>query len=479
MRFTLPFLFISLFFGESLTAQQVLVSDEFQLRSDLDYEVIGELKGQVLVFRDLTNTFEVQGFDQNMRSSWTKEIELQKRSPEVLAINTLDEDFTVFFKHRISGSTKLRANKYDASANVVDTSVIADLGSIFFNPDVTVARSEDRSKVLLYYVEKQKTLQVYVFDNKTMETLWTKSIEPDDFRWAEDIIHMTVDNMGRMHAVIEKDSYRARRNSSHFDVYQYPMEGGLLSLQEVNMKDPEEEMAIYDLSFVYDNKNKRLSAGGFFYRRNSVKAEGYFFFTLADGALRHKMTYHPFSEAFVESILGKEIRRNRGLEEIKIQEVVLRQDGGILIIGEEARNYQRRLASSSRLVYDGTARNITDFYYNDLFALCINPDGSPDWTTVMHKKQYSQDDFGAFSSFFLVKNPASLRVIFNDEIKYENTVSQYALFSSGRLDRTSLLSTTNLNLRLRFRDAIQVAPNKMLVPSERRNRVRIAKIELD
>ena len=462
------------------SGQQVLVSDEFQLRSDLQYFLIGEFKGQVLIFRDLTNTFEVQAFDQNMRSSWKKEIALERRSPEILGIQAIDDEFAVFYKHRSRGTTKLRANRYDASANIKDTIIMADLGNIFFNPTVTLVRSADRTKVLLYFIDKQRVIQVFVFDLNQMQTIWAKRFEPDDYRWAEDIIHMNVDNNGRMHMVIEKDSYRARRNSSHLDVYQFPMDGGLMTFHEVNLPAIEEEhVSVYDLFFRYDNLNNRLSAGGLYYTRNAIKSEGYLFFALADGALRNTLSYHPFTESFVESILGKEIRKNKGLEEIKIQDVVLRQDGGLVIIGEEARNYQRRLASNSRLVYDGAARSITDFYYNDLFALCVHPDGSLDWETVMHKKQYSQDDFGAYSSFFLFKNPGSLRLIFNDEIKYENTVSQYALFSSGRLDRMSLLSTANLNLRLRFRDALQVSPTKILVPSERRNRVRIAKIELD
>lgn len=460
-----------------VAAQEIMVSDEFQLRSDLDYALIGELKGRVLLFRDLQNSFEVQAYDQNMRSSWTKELALKKRAPEVLAINTIGDEFTIVYKHRKGGETTIRTHRYDASANLIDSLTIVDLGYLFFTPDFTVVRSEDRSKLLIYYVEKQRILRAHVFDNVQMKLLWSRSFEPDDYRWAEDILHVDVDNKGVMHYVIEKDNYRAQRKSSSFDIYQYPVgESDLLNFHEVELK---EDLNIYDLYFRYDNQNNRLTAGGFYYYNSSSRAEGYFFFTYPDQAMQHIVSYHKFSESFVETIIGKDIRKNRGLEEVKIQDVVLRQDGGILIIGEEARNFQRRLASTNRMVYDGVARSITDFYYNDIFTLCLHPDGKLDWEKIMHKKQYSQDDFGVFSSFFLFKNPASLRFIFNDEIKLENTVSQYALFSSGRTDRTSLLSTTNLNLRLRFRDAVQISPTKILVPSERRNRVRIARIELD
>ena len=66
----LRILFFCLFgaFSFSLSAQQIMVSDELPLRSDIGYEIIGELGDDVLLFRDKSVTFEVQAFDENMRS---------------------------------------------------------------------------------------------------------------------------------------------------------------------------------------------------------------------------------------------------------------------------------------------------------------------------------------------------------------------------------------------------------------------------
>jgi hypothetical protein len=94
----------------------------------------------------------------------------------------------------------------------------------------------------------------------------------------------------------------------------------------------------------------------------------------------------------------------------------------------------------------------------------------------LHKKQYSQDDEAIFSSFFLLKSPDRLHFMFNDEIKYENTCSEYVLNPIGEFDRNSLLSTVNQGLRLRFRDAIQISATECLAPSEFRNRLRLVLI---
>ena len=112
-----------------------------------------------------------------------------------------------------------------------------------------------------------------------------------------------------------------------------------------------------------------------------------------------------------------------------------------------------------------------------MFVISIHPDGKTHWKTILHKKQYSQDDDGIYSSFFLFKTPSNLRFLFNDEIRYENTVSEYVLNGVGAYERKSLLSTANLDLRLRFRDAMQVSAQELIVPSERRNRLRLVKLQ--
>ena len=94
----------------------------------------------------------------------------------------------------------------------------------------------------------------------------------------------------------------------------------------------------------------------------------------------------------------------------------------------------------------------------------------------MHKKQYSQDDEGVFSSYFLHRSAGNLHFLFNDEIKYENTCSEYILSPTGAFDRNGLLNTVNQSLRLRFRDAIQLSATETLVPSEFRNKLRLVLI---
>jgi hypothetical protein len=138
---------------------------------------------------------------------------------------------------------------------------------------------------------------------------------------------------------------------------------------------------------------------------------------------------------------------------------------------------ERRINNMNRMMYDNFSRSIIDYYYNDIFIIAINPDGEFHWQSVLYKKQYSQDDMGAFSSFFIFRTPEKLHLLFNDEIKYENTVSEYLLRGDGKSERKSILSTENQKIRLRFKDALQVNAQRIIIPSERRGRLRLARLE--
>ena len=151
---------------------------------------------------------------------------------------------------------------------------------------------------------------------------------------------------------------------------------------------------------------------------------------------------------------------------------MLRQDGGALMIAERNHEVQRGTAAGRGFFRDGM-RMIVDYYYDDLFAIAFSPKGMPQWKTALHKKQYSQDDEGTFSSYFLLKTPENLRFLFNDEIKYENTCSEYVLSPAGEFDRNGILNTVNQGLRMRFRDALQISSSECLVPSEFRNRLKL------
>lgn len=454
-------------------AQVLTVSENISLRTDTRYNLIGELGGQTLLFQDRSNKFEIQAFDKRMRESWTKELELDRRSPEVIGLVTDEEHFYLSYIFRERNRIILKVHKYNAAANLVDSTVVADLGFIFFTPNFNLEQSEDDSKLLLYYSDNSQELHAFSFDLGQMKTLWQGRHKPQDFFFNENFVQALIDDSGRMHLALIYNNFRSRRKEHYFLFYTVD-NGAFPAATKVSLGD----YLTYDVLFQYDNLNERIIGAGLYNERDVNRAKGYYYMNIDPlqpelGTLR-TTTY---SDDLVEGLKGEKIKENKGIEELSIRDMVLRRDGGLLLITERNRQLERRSGNGGRSFYDGSLRSMVDYYYEELIVQSIHPTGELHWENILHKRQYSQDDNGVYSSYFLLRTPSQLRFLFNDEIRFENTVSEYVINGVGALDRNSLFNTKNLELKLRFRDALQVSARKVIVPSERRNRLRLVKLE--
>ncbi len=244
------------------------------------------------------------------------------------------------------------------------------------------------------------------------------------------------------------------------------------------LRAPVPEFLTCDVKFAFDNQNQRLIGVGLYGEKSRDRANGSFFITLNPGGGEPLVRSEPFDNQFLDILRRRDSSddddssNGRGIAEADVTQLVLREDGGAILVAERHHEIQRG-ATAARGFWREGARMVVDYYYDDVLAIAFNPDGSIPWKTVLHKKQYSQDDEGSYSSYFLVRNTDRLHILFNDEIKYENTCSEYVLSPLGDFDRNSLLNTFGQNLRLRFRDGLQISANECLVPSEFRNRLKL------
>lgn len=478
MRNAITVLFFTLFYGLT-NAQVIKISEAIPLRTEVAYELIGKVKGQHLLFIDRETEFKIQAFDEDLKQIWDKEIELEKRRPEVLGLVGNSESFHLVYQHRWKGETIIKAHQYNASANLIDSATIKNFGSLIIAPDFQIIRSEDRSKVLIYKEEADGEIEAVSFNLNSMKPLWEKKFKPDNLILARDEYQILVDNTGRMHYVVIKNNFRSRNKEHQYEVFHF--DGSTESIQKYHI--PIEEKLTYDIYFEYDNLNKQLIAGGLYSEKNTAWSKGYFLLRVPqDDVNNYQLTYHEFKENVVQNFLEKDTpSKNKGIFDAEVKELVLRRDGGALMVIERVKVNQRSYGSGAAASYYsrslGNVAGLTDHYYEHLLVISIHPDGTTHWDEVLRKKQYSQDDGGTYSSYFLQKTPGKLHFIFNDEIKEENTVSEYIIKGNGKSERNSVMSTDNQKLKLRFRAAIQTSSRAMLVPSERRNRLKLVKIE--
>ena len=203
------------------SGQQVTMSNDIPLRNDVAYEILGHFKGKLLLYRDKINEFKIQAFDKNLNEAWEKELELDKRRPQVIGLVPDKNGFSVFYNFKHKNHTILKVHKYDPAANLIDSVLIHDFGYLFYTPRFEMLYSEDRSKVLVYYTEFQSTIIVFSFDLEKMKLLWRRDFKPDNFNTFRDLGQIIADNKGNMHLIIEKDNIKVKQATHHFSVHEF------------------------------------------------------------------------------------------------------------------------------------------------------------------------------------------------------------------------------------------------------------------
>ncbi|MBL7828273.1 MAG: hypothetical protein JNJ57_16700 [Saprospiraceae bacterium] len=459
------------FLQVALNGQTALISDPLSIRNDYGYELIGRLRDRILLFRDRFDEFQVQAFDNQMHLSWSRDLnDLERKGIQIIAVVPGRNDFSVVHKIRKRGHTYLRVHKYDPGANLIDTMTVKDYGErIFMPPTLGYVKSDDRNCMVVYNDAEREKLELVCFQLDKMQVLWENTVNMDiGDRYEPDPFELTLGNSGDFFMITEKNNKRSKIENHHFRVLHVNAKGDQVS--EIQLGD----YITLDAKFAVDNLNKKLTAVGLWGEKNKDRTNGCFFASMpfVPGAAT-AVHYESFDEKFLSILRQKDVEEGaRGVSDSEIKTLALRQDGGAVMVVERNHEIQRGSAAGRGFMREGI-RLIVDYYYDDMYVIGFHPDGRTHWKTVLHKKQYSQDDEGTFSSFFLHLGIEEIRLLFNDEIKYENTCSEYVLSPVGEFDRNGILNTMNQGLRMRFRDAIQMNASECLVPSEFRNKLRL------
>ncbi|HHB77828.1 MAG TPA: hypothetical protein ENK85_01190 [Saprospiraceae bacterium] len=470
MRQFIPF-FLLFFYASSLFAQDILVSDKISIRDDYAFYLLGKQNDQYLMLRDKGSDFIIQAFNANMSKAWDKKINLDGRRTEIVDAFGGDNAFYILYQYKKKGHVFLKIHQYDAAGELMDSVLVNNYGLRFNSPFPLVQYSPDKTKILVYHVENDLTVESIAFDVKTMKKLWTYNFEIDESIGRKYLFQPIITDDAEAFFSYEINNRKSKLANHQFIVQAKSMQS------EKTIKIPVHDFLVSDYQFVYDPIHHQLIGVGLYAEKSINRANGVFMFHVH--STRVGTVYKvPFDQRLVASLAGKANRKaNRGAEDLQLSDVIVRSDGGVLMMMEIVKIFHRSaIEVPGQYHRSNLARMSTDYYYEDVFALSISPSGAADWRTMLYKQQMSQNDQGIYSSYLLWQNKSSIRLIFNDEIKRRTNVIEYVLDVDGHSKRHSLLNTSDSELLLRMRDGLQVAANEVIVPSQYKKKLKLVLI---
>ena len=457
--------------GHSLTGQNIIVSEEIPIKNDVRYEMLNFTDGDIRLFRDRVFSYDLLGFDESLTNTWTHELLFERKRVSIIGLVNTEDRFTILYHFREKMAVYVIGRTYNKNAQEIMADTILVENGLLNNPDYYLTKSEDNKTVMIFRTERNKEVVGYSMRMDSLKVLWhiEKSLGTEtvnrEFRGA----YITNDARGFL--VFELNN-RWQTRKDH-------------KLEFVPMKKDETSFYIdltgtpcFDINMTLNNEANYIYGACSYSEKADNKTLGIATFSLDLDHLTYVMNKYDYEEDLVKDIYGNKSRKGKGIKDLVIRHLQPRQDGGIVVFGEISKEYSRRpsFASSPATAY---SRRWVDYYFEDIIGFSFHPDGSNHWSEVLHKRQYSQDDDAMYSSFFVFELPSQLRIIFNDEIKSENTISEYIMTGRGLRERKSLMSTDYQNLKIRFREARQIDNKTILVPSLRGSRLAIVKITYD
>lgn len=476
LRFILFFLIIYIVGGYT---QVVSSSEDINIRNDYGYEILGEVNEHILLYRDKGFEQRLMVYDKSLEFVRERKIDIDKNRPRIFGLARRDTSFLAFYGYKDDGNDIIGVSSFNEYAEELDTLTVFKKKKTFFGGrDYVHLLSDDKSKSLIYSVEKKNEFIPVVFDNDRFEPILTDEYKIENRNLRQDLLDVQITNQGDVLLLLELNNSRFKNEKHLVEVIYIQGKTGAVNISQI----PLSNVYTQSIHMSYDNYRRNLSVSGLYNDKSSSESKGYFYAQKPVGNPRINLDvkYYEFDQRFIDEIYGTKSNKKKGIKDFKLVSSISRQDGGKILIAEMQKKFSRNPSYDSNYGsnYYGNAgvRAWVDYFNEDMIAIALKPNGDEHWKKIMYKKQFSQDDGAIFSSFFLFSTPSRLRIIYNDEIKKDNIVSEYVLGPLGKNKRQSIFSTEYQNLRLRLKEAIQISSSEILIPSERSRNLSIVKI---
>ncbi len=379
--------------------------------------------------------------------------------------------------------------------------------------------SRDSNTILIYnglpYKKGEpEQFSLNVFDNQ-FNPKWQKDVV---MPYRDDLFAVKeykVDNNGNVHLLgkqyLDKNRGRGKLNYQYV-IITYKGDGSKPSQYKIKLDDK----FITDFTFEIANDNTLICSG--FYSELGIGSIGgtYFFKIDPDSKKVYAKNFKKFDfdfltehltdrrkEKLIEAEKEGETNRSAELPEYALDHIILRNDGGALLVAERYFVYERNNTFNDPYYGGFNSFNnnrfnnrITNYYYHyeDIIIVNIDPKGNIQWTSRIPKRQVSTNDGGYLSSYAMSIAKDKIYFVYNDNAKNldpnikrkdklysyngsRSVVTLAQLNTSGDLKYFPLFSSRQADVSTRPKVCKQTGKNEMVIYGERGQKYKFAKVE--
>lgn len=489
-------------FSAFLFAQQITYTQpEPQDSRGLNFEIIGKIENNFLIYKNIRNNYAISTYDNSMRL-------LNRVDLAFMPDKTLNVDFIAYpdfawliYQYQKKNIVHCMAVKVNGEGKLMTDPFELDTTAINFFADnkiYSTVYSEDKSKIMIYKIQRKNgnyNFTTLLF-NDSLKLIHQSRIQTDYDDKKDMFSDFFVDNDGNF--VFTKGN---KSNTRDFIqdlslITKAPLSDSFIS-HGFNLS----ENYLDAIKLKVDNVNKNYVINSLFYTKRRGNVEG--IFTAVWDVKNDTLVSQRFQN------LGDSVRvvaksnggNKTALNDFFIRDIILKKDGGFIVTAEDFYSQSRSspwnrydylygypsfspynyyLYSPYSYGYYGRYpyyfNNPQRYYYNNLLVLNMDKTGKTDWATVVNKSQYD-DETDNFLSYLIMLSGGEMHFLFNDLERRTLLLTDQSVSPSGKITRNPPLKSLDRGYQFMPRYGKQVSATEIIIPCTYRNYICFAKVE--
>ena len=470
-----------------------------------EFEVVGKVGGNFLVYKNNRNDHDVCVYDAEMRLKNRVKMETSDRWVNVDFIAYPDFCYMIY-QYQRRNTLYCVGVKLDGNGQMMGKPIDLDTTQIGFaasNKIYTTIFSEDKKRIMIFKINNRNQKSFFYTNllfNDQLELLARNRMNMAMEERNDYFTDFLLTNEGDMVFGV------FRRSSSNDQITKVMMVTKTPDALDFTVKDIEIGTLILDeLKLKVDNSNKRILLNALFYKQRRGNIEGLYSLSwdkVANVKLKENLT--TFDEDLRSTAKSQEANRKMAFNDYFIKNIIIRKDGGFLVIGESLYSSSRG-NTNNRWNYNNFGNpwmspldysywspmysspwympwnrygnmNATRYYAENIMVLSFNSDGVLEWSNVVDKSQYD-DENDNMISFQSVNTGSEIHFLFNQYERRTLLLHDQSIGADGKVLRNPTLKNLDKGYEFMPRFGKQVSSRQIIIPCLYRNYLCFAKID--
>jgi len=468
-----------------------------------NFEIIGKVGGNILVFKNNRNLDVISVYDNNMK--------LIDRVPQdFLPEKYVNVDFVQYpdffymvYEFQRKNIVHCSAVKMDGNGKKIgepvdlDTSQVSSSNNKIYN----TIFSEDKEHIMVFKINsknpKNFMFTTFLFD-KQLGLIDRHRINITMEEKNEMFTNFSLDNDGQLVFAKFQKSNSSGDYISKVSMITKASLADTFAIRDVGTND----RVLDEIKIKVDNNNKRYILTGFYYKQKRGNIEGLYTMVWdksTDTKLKETVTV--FNEELRSVAKSSEANLKMAFNDFFIKNIIVKKDGGYLLVSESEYTTTRGSAFNrwdymygynpwispidyyspfynpyspwNRYGYGNTP---TRYNAENILVLSFDKDGNLEWSNVIPKSQYD-DDSDNLISHHIVNTGGELHFLYNQYERRTLLLSDQSISPEGKLTRYPTLRNLDKGYDFMPRYGKQISSNQILIPCLYRNYLCFAKID--